>query len=397
MAEGNGEGKRRFMGLDGHTEYARVYELGEGPTSERHFRFPTSQQGWSRFIGQLDRDCWIALEITGNAFEVYDMLSPHAGKVVVANTLELRRLGSGRHTDKVDAARLAKMLALGILPTVWVPPVSVREMRRLLTYRERLVSERTRCLNQAKAVLRRAGLPVPKHGRFKGWVSGEQARSLPSADQVILTSALRMAKTLDEEVSAIEVEVASRAAAEPGVRLLMTITGVGLVAAATMWAAIGDPWRFPNGKKLARYAGLDPSVHQSGESHYTYHISKNGSQLLRSTLIEAAQVVARHDTGALRAFYLRKRGQIGHHKAIVALARKLLVVAWRMLLTGEPYRARRPELVSRKEGRIEKLLLARRDWDAAFEELFSPAMRGGRPRLIGERGASSGRGEPDAA
>lgn len=370
-------GKRRFIGLDVHKEYVLGCEWKEGEKSERHFRFPTTRQGWSQFIAQLDRDCWIAFEITGNAFEIYDMLSPHAGKVVVANSLELRRLGSGRHTDKVDAARLAKMLALGILPTVWVPPLGVREMRRLLIYRERLVSERARSFNQAKAVLRRAGLPLPKHGRL----SGEQAGSLPSADRVILTSALGRAKTLDNEIRAIEAEIASRAATEPGVRLLMTITGVSLVAAATIWAAIGDPQRFPNAKKLTRYAGLDPSVHQSGESRYTYHISKNGSPLLRTTLVEVAQVVARHDIGALRAFYLRKRGRLGHKKAIVALARKILIVAWRMLLTGEVYRAYLPELLVRKERMLEKLLSARRDWGAAFEEVTAPATCRVRRRL----------------
>lgn len=79
----------------------------------RHFRFPNTGDGWATFLRQLDRECWVALEVAGNAFEVHDLLSPHVGRVLLANPVELKRLGSGRHTDRVDAERLAKMLALG--------------------------------------------------------------------------------------------------------------------------------------------------------------------------------------------------------------------------------------------------------------------------------------------
>src|SRR5262249_49075957 len=76
----------------------------------------------------------------------------------------------------------------------------------------------------------------------------------------------------------------------------------------------------------------------------------------RTVLVEVALGAARRDTGALGHFYRRKRSQIGHKKAAIALARKLLIVAWRILLTGEPYRAIKPNAVARKHREIQRLL-----------------------------------------
>lgn len=147
----------RFIGLDLHKEYIHGCEWSPVDPRERHFRFPNTQEAWEQFLAELDGSCQVALEVTGGAFEIYDRLAEVAGQVVVANPLEMKRLGSGRHTDRNDAARLAKMLALGVLPGVWVPPASIRELRNLLRFRERLVCTRRRFINQAKAVLRRHG------------------------------------------------------------------------------------------------------------------------------------------------------------------------------------------------------------------------------------------------
>jgi transposase len=129
---------------------------------------------------------------------------------------------------------------------------------------------------------------------------------------------------------------------------LSPITGVGLIAAAALWAVLGDPRRFTHPRQVTRYVGLDPSVTQSGETDQRGRISKNGSRLLRTLLIDAAPRAARQDTGLLGEYYAHKRAQIGAKKATAALARKPLLVAWRMLLTGEVYRAAKLPVVTRK-------------------------------------------------
>lgn len=85
----------RYLGLDLHKEYVHGYEWVPGKDKGRHFRFPNTPQSWERFISQhVDRDCIVAFEVTGNALQVYDWLQPHAGQVLPANPVELKRLGS---------------------------------------------------------------------------------------------------------------------------------------------------------------------------------------------------------------------------------------------------------------------------------------------------------------
>jgi len=360
----------RYFGLDLHKRYVHGCEWQVDAQKGRHFRFPNSEAGWATFVEQLRADDEIALEVTGNAFNVHDLLSSYAGKVLLANPLELKRLGAGRHTDRVDAERLAKMLALGMVPAVWVPPREVRDVRCLLQYRDRLVRNRRRYLTQAKSVFQRHGLPIPRKVDPRQWLNREALSQLPQAERVILLNTLRQLEAVDADLQAVEAEIARQVAGQPGVQLLLTITGVGLITAATVWAYLGDPSRFRTAKQVTRYAGLDASVLQSGEQDHRGRISRNGSKLLRTALVEAAHSVARHDQGPLGAFYHRKQRQIGRHKAIVALARKLLIVAWRMLLTGQPYRAAKPQLVAQKQRRLREAAQAVVDWDAVAEALW---------------------------
>jgi hypothetical protein len=90
-------------------------------------------------------------------------------------------------------------------------------------------------------------------------------------------------------------------------------------------AAIRRSHRFSRAKQVARYAGLDPSIVQSGKQHRQGRISKAGSPLLRTLLVEAAHSLARWDSGPLGQFYARKARQVGPRKAMIALARKLLM------------------------------------------------------------------------
>ncbi|MBX6351036.1 MAG: IS110 family transposase, partial [Clostridia bacterium] len=286
----------RYIGLDLHKAYVHGCEfrpeLSEGQ-QERHFRFPNTPEAWAAFCGQLDPDTRVALEVTGSAFEVHDLLSPHAGKVLVANATELRRLGSGRHTDRVDAARLAKMAALGTVPAVWVPPQPMRQVRRLLACRERLDSHRRALANQARAVLRRHGVQVPPRADLLRWLEPADIAHLPVGERAIVLATLQAARTLQAQEEVLTAEIARQVADVPEIKRLLTLTGVGFLTAATIWARLGDPHRFRGPKQVARYAGLDPSVEQSGERDRRGRITRHGDQLLRRMLIEAAWSAAR--------------------------------------------------------------------------------------------------------
>jgi len=110
----------------------------------------------------------------------------------------------------------------------------------------------------------------------------------------------------------------------------MTIPGISYYSALMISAEIGDIRRFDQSKQLVSYGGLNPSVYQSGEKCYTGRISKEGSKNLRRILIQCANIAAQKDK-RLRSYYMKKKLAKGHNKAIVAVARKMLINIYVML------------------------------------------------------------------
>jgi hypothetical protein len=141
------------------------------------------------------------------------------------------------------------------------------------------------------------------------------------------------------------------------VEILLGIPGIDVLAALTILAEIGDIKRFVSAKKACSFAGLVPSVHQSGKTRYTGHITKAGRSMLRWILIQVAQQAVRQP-GPLRDFYLRLKKRKGHKIAIVAAARKLLTIIWAMLTKNTEYRYLREDLRQKKIRRMHKRALS---------------------------------------
>lgn len=110
-------------------------------------------------------------------------------------------------------------------------------------------------------------------------------------------------------------------------------------------AEIGDIRRFISSKKLVSFAGLNPSLYQSGDKCYTGHISKQGSRNLRWILIQCANIAVQKDK-KLKSYYMRKKLAKGHNKAVVAVARKMLINLYVMFKHNISYNALRGNKVS---------------------------------------------------
>jgi transposase len=172
--------------------------------------------------------------------------------------------------------------------------------------------------------------------------------SLDEHEQAQLDSTLRLHDALNREVFEADRSLAKEALARPEVRLLMTVPGIGAIVALSLVCVIGDVGRFPSGRHLVGYLGLDPRVRQSGERAARIgHISRQGQANARSLLIEAAHSAVR-TPGPLRAFYLRLQARRGRQVALVATARKLAVLAWHLLTKQEGYRYKAKSLTRRK-------------------------------------------------
>jgi hypothetical protein len=127
----------------------------------------------------------------------------------------------------------------------------------------------------------------------------------------------------------------------------MSIPGIGPAAAQGLWAALGDWRRFRDGDHAASYLGLVPSTRQSAYSCHHGSITKAGNPHARWLLTQAAQHLALHP-GPLGVFFRRLARRKNHNVAVVATARKLVVIAWLMLKAGEPYRYSLPESTKTK-------------------------------------------------
>jgi len=139
-----------------------------------------------------------------------------------------------------------------------------------------------------------------------------------------------MAEQAHQEGERLRGEILRRLSDRPEMAWLWSLPGLGPWTAAVVWAWIGDPLRFRSARQVGRYGGLDPSVHQSGEADWRGHISHQGPSILRHALVEAAWWAIRNPDSPLRAFYDRVLPRLGKRRAIVAVARKLLIAAWRV-------------------------------------------------------------------
>jgi len=135
--------------------------------------------------------------------------------------------------------------------------------------------------------------------------------------------------------------MAREAADDTVTRRLMTVPGVGPLTATAYVATIDDPKRFRSSEQVAAYLGLVPSVAQSGELEVHGRITREGDEMLRGYLVEAAHVLLtrKRSSCRLKRWGLKLAKKKGHGKARVAVARKLAVLLHRLWITGESYQA----------------------------------------------------------
>src|SRR5208337_3153288 len=160
------------------------------------------------------------------------------------------------------------------------------------------------------------------------------------------------------------------AAEHPQAQLLMMQPGVGPNTALAYVLTIGDASRFPRGKQVASYLGLIPREHSSGGHQMLGSISKQGNRLLRSLLVEAAQIAVRFDPG-MKKEYLHRCHQKPKGVAKVAAARKLAVRLYWMLRTQVAY----PEIVRTESS--PGLALVGASYTAGVDWALSHPARGG--------------------
>jgi transposase len=252
-------------------------------------------------------------------------------------------------TDKIAAMQLARLHAKGLLTGIWVPPQEVRDLRMLVAQRQKMIRLKTQAKCRLHATLHRYHLlPLPDNKQFsqenRAWW---QALPVSRLEKVRLESDLATLAFAEAQIASFDKRLAEWAATDVRVTRLLQITGVGLVCAVTLLAAIGDIQRFPSADQLVGYSGLGARVHDSGLTTRTGGITKAGRRDLRAVLVEAAQTAVIHDPH-WKAELKRLEPRTGRNKAIVAIARKMLELVWHLLTKETVDRRVDPDRLARK-------------------------------------------------
>jgi transposase len=340
----------RWIGLDGHKHYLVAagvdaqldHVLGPQKVQLSHL------ESWAHKT--LTPQDAVALEMSTNSFELYDELAPLVHSMILVHPPHVDLIARAQvKTDKKSAFTLARLHAVGLLPSVWVPPQEVRDHRALVSQRAKMVRLSTQAKNRLHAVLHRHHLPLPEEGGLFDPLNRDWWLSLDISpiEHIRIQSDLDTLAFAQTQVAHLEEAILLVAIHDERVLFLIQLPGIGLITAVTLLAAIGDVSRFPTAKHLVGYAGLGARVHDSGLTHHTGRITKSGRRDIRAAMVEAAHTACRVHPH-WKAELARLEPRLGHNKAIVAIARKLLVAVWHVLNQRCADRFADPEMVARK-------------------------------------------------
>jgi transposase len=331
--------------------------LFDTATNQSEFEtLPTQRWALDQLLNQHHPE-QVLIETCSISGWVHDFIQGLGYKTIVANpSAEAWRWKNvKRKTDKDDALKLAKLAALEQVSTVHVPRcfadtarvAAHRQYRGLVTYRKTLVHRANRVQNTIRSCFDQQGIAIPL-GQKAWTVAGlealsQHAKPLSECDRDELWKGeleLEL-KTLDalwQQLQTVDTQLKTIAKQNDAVKLLQTIPGVGRRSAEVIVAALDDPHRFDNARQVSAYAGLVPDQRQSGQTNRLGQITRRGSKLLRTALVEVAWAMLRYNPWAVEVYQRISGGQKTRKKtAIIALARKLLVRCWAMLRRNEPW------------------------------------------------------------
>jgi len=342
----------KILALDLGKSKSAVCILDTGKMKERYTTIRTTPFALTILLDQESPDR-VVLEVGTLAGWVHDLAVQHGCVVQVANPNHegWRWRNVKRKTDRLDALKLAKLSVAEQLPTVHMPSVSVREHRSLIHYRGRLVGRRTRIKNTIRSLIARQGRKMVAGasawtqkglGVLRGWsrpwdhLEGEQLWRGQLCEE------LRALGQIEEQLLRVEQKLDQMGRRDERITRLQTIPCVGPRTAEMLVAVLDDPHRFKSVKEVGSYVGLTPRQFQSGQMDRTGRISKQGHRQLRKMLVEVSWLALRYNPSLRRVYQRICRGSRSRRKiAIVAVARKLLVIAWAMLRDGTTWQATR--------------------------------------------------------
>lgn len=346
---------QEYIAFDSHKRYtlAEREERSSGRAVQR--RIEHRPGAIAEFLRDCEAGTEVAVEATGNWYWIINEIEQSR---LVPRLTHPRKaklmMGMINKTDRLDVHGLNRLQRNGTLPTVWIPPGGLRDLRELTRARMALSRHRAAVKNRLQATLAKYGLVVEGvsdvfgaagRGRLEG-LMGQLPEQTRWACGMMLEQLDFTQKQLDEQEGRLKQLLKATGADGSGAGAAMTrlktLPGVGLILSGVIALEVGDVKRFACAARLASYAGTTPRVSGSGGKTRYGKLRDDVNRYLKWAFVEAANVVAmnhrrwegRHAAG----LYKRLRERKGHAKAAGAVARHLAEASWHVLSRDEDYR-----------------------------------------------------------
>lgn len=284
-----------------------------------------------------------AMEATLFSGWIFDTLKPYATKLEMAHPAMVKAIAAAKKkNDRIDARMIADLARCQLLPTCHVASPAIRELRRLLRYRQLVVRESVRMQNKMAGLLMECGTPFEKeklHGKKYFSHLLDTLEEVPES----VKDLLRLSRGAFEMFQAVQKQLIQKLLAHAELRerveRLTTIDGIGEITALTWALEIGDPTRFSSCAKVMSYCGLTSALRSSADKQQRGPISKQRNHWLQTALIEAAKLAPRWNP-QLAARHAREL-ECGHrNRATLAVARKLACYLLAVDKSRQPFQMR---------------------------------------------------------
>ena len=384
-----------IVGIDiGKNHHEASIVSPEGKQIGRSLRFATTHKGADSLMSFIFKNignspCVFGMEATGHYwYPIYSFLKAKGYTIYVINPIQsdsLRKMYIRQtKNDSIDSFLIAEVIRFGQFTTTSMADENILAMRQLCRYRDSVISSRTEIKLRISTIMEQIFPEYEKQfsslwlstsmGILEKYLTPENIENAPidelfeiikdkSHNKLTMKKAISIREAaadtfgikiaqdafsfqlkqlidrmnfLDKQIEALDCQILEYY--EKFDCYLHTIPGIGMIGAATILAEIGDISRFKNSSSLIAFAGIDPTVRQSGEFNSTHnHMSKRGSPYLRHAIFLAATTCSFHNS-PLNAYYKKKRDQGKHHlTATGAVARKLTTVIYAVLRDSKPY------------------------------------------------------------
>ena len=329
-----------YIGLDVHKKsVSYCTKLADG-TIVAEGKVAARREDLRQWAKQLPQPWEGAMEATLFSGWIYDTLKPYAAKLEMAHPRMLEAITAAKKkSDGIDADKLSDLPRANLLPSCYVATPQIRELRRMLRYRNLVVSEAVRMKNRISGLLMETGVEYNQqrlHG--KAYFAELMANLVEVPESV--RQLLRLSRAALEmfEVTQLGLVKALRTnvVLAKRVELLVTIPAVGAVTALTWALEIADPNRFSSIGQAQSYCGLTAALNSSADEQKRGPISKQRNPHLQTVLIEAAKLAPRWNT-ALAAVHERELARGNRNRATLAVARKLVGYLLAVDRSGRPF------------------------------------------------------------